>query len=346
MDGHVEPVAAQAPAHEPVAALIPLQSVSFEPAPVEPEARVPIDDLTPAAAPEPSRSAPPPWRKTLIASFAGAALVSGGLGWWLLRTDKRAAPPNAPDLEMPVPATTAPATMEASAGAPVAPIRPAPAVKPARPVDLNDLTKPPAPARVKRAPRKPRARKPKVAAAPTATAGGETLIESHNTSSEPSLPGAAPAAEPPAPAQQEDRGFLLPGVPRRVPPSATKPTADSEAAPATAAIEDPTAKQVREQFVFCAQLLSQGAYADHFDTCLCADARSAAPYHGRRGYYATTLKKAAAAGTLATSAAVKGIVLDGPIARVTADWKSGTTERPRTKTESWQLEDGLWCRHP
>jgi hypothetical protein len=112
------------------------------------------------------------------------------------------------------------------------------------------------------------------------------------------------------------------------------------------AAEDETSRQVREQFVFCAQLLGQGAYGDHFDTCLCADARQAPPYLGRRDSYAAALKKAAAAGTLEISAAVTGIVLDGPVAKVTADWKAGGAGMTRTETESWQLDDGLWCRSP
>lgn len=58
------------------------------------------------------------------------------------------------------------------------------------------------------------------------------------------------------------------------------------------------------------------------------------------------MKKADAHGTLATSAVVTGIVLDGPVAKVTADWKANSLDKPRTETENWQLEDGLWCRNP
>jgi hypothetical protein len=128
------------------------------------------------------------------------------------------------------------------------------------------------------------------------------------------------------------------------PKSAEAPAAGAAPAPETA--EDMTTKQVREQFTFCAQLLSQGAYADHFDTCLCAATREAEPYHGRRGYYAANLKKAADAGKLAISAKVTSIVLDGAVAKVTADWRSAPTGTPRTEAETWQLEDGLWCRYP
>jgi len=146
---------------------------------------------------------------------------------------------------------------------------------------------------------------------------------------------------------------MMPGVPRPVAPkspakpaSGAAPEAAKTEAEGSGAAEDETSRQVREQFVFCAQLLAQGAYADHFDTCLCADARQAPPYRGRRESYAAAMKKAAAAGTLETSAAITGIVLDGPVAKVTADWKAGDAGMTRTETESWQLDDGLWCRSP
>jgi hypothetical protein len=369
MDGTVEPPApepAPVPEPEPAPAFDPGPQLSvapeYEPPPAELEPvplsfGVPSPAAEPAPAPAPEPAAPPShaWRKTLIASFAGAAVASGGLGWWLFHPAKHTAPPAA-DLSMPAPAPAAPAAPEAPVVA-APPASPAPAALPATPparalkkapaVDLNELTKAPAPRTP--AKRARRARKPKPAPEPAPSATEETLIESHDKTAPlapPSEPGAAPAAAAPS----EDRGFLLPGVPRRVPPqSVTKQPAGSpapNAAPAPEAADDATTKQVREQFVFCAQLLSQGAFADHFDTCLCADARQAAPYRGRRGFYATTLKKAASAGTLATSAAVTSIVLDGPVAKVTAAWKSGASEKPRTEMATWQLEDGLWCRYP
>jgi len=386
MDGFVEPAPVPlAPlAAEPAAALTPLEPAPFEP-PAPEAAAEPAADPAPAAAPEPAPSAAATWRKPLVASFAGAALASAVLGWWLLRPVKRAAPAvavldmpaapaAAPAVATPIPPPVLPPAPAAPAAAAAAPA--AAAAAPARPsktpaVDLNELTQAPAKPAIKKPRRRshvPKRRPPVPPPAPAAAkaagpADDETLIESHTSANEPAIPGGAPAGDaPPADAAtaQEDRGFLLPGVPRRVPPSATKPKPGAASAPtpsaaagspaadaaAAAAPEDPTTKQVREQFVFCAQLLSQGAFADHFDTCLCSDARSAAPYRNRRGFYASSLKKAAAAGTLATSAEVKSIVLDGPIAKVTADWKSGASEKPRTETENWQLEDGLWCRYP
>jgi hypothetical protein len=353
MDGSVEP---PAPAPVPAASPEPApEPVSEPPAFMDSDPLAPLPQSSPdLVEPGPSEPAPEPaaptistWRKPLIASFLGATLASGGLGWWLLRPAKRVVP-SPVDLIQPAPASPGPASpappAAPAATASPAPVPPAPplAPKPAARADLNDLTKAPPPAAAKRARRKARAPKPAPEAAPKAE---ETLIESHAASGEPSMPGGAPAAAP-----AEDRGVLLPGVPRRVPPqSVTKPKAGAPAGAAAAspeAGEDGPTKQVREQFVFCAQLLAQEAFADHFDTCLCADARQAAPYRGRRGFYATAMKKASAAGTLETSAAIKSIVLNGPIAKVTADWKSGATEKPRTETETWQLEDGLWCRFP
>ena len=104
--------------------------------------------------------------------------------------------------------------------------------------------------------------------------------------------------------------------------------------------------QVHEQFDFCAQLLSQGAFGDHYDTCLCKDAREAAPYRGRRGYYVTAKKKEAGVGHLESSAKILSSKIEGGVAMVTARWKSGSADKGRTSTQSWKLEDGLWCQAP
>jgi hypothetical protein len=152
----------------------------------------------------------------------------------------------------------------------------------------------------------------------------------------------------------EDHAVMLPGVPRPLPPksdaktkSAATPADDASPAPAAAAPEDSATHQIQEQFEFCAQLLTQGAYADHFDTCLCAEARQAPPYRGRRDFYADTLKKAETAGTLEAIATGPNVVLDGNSAKVTARWRTAAAmTQGGMRTEKWQLEDGLWCRNP
>ncbi|MDP3543348.1 MAG: hypothetical protein Q8T11_12840, partial [Elusimicrobiota bacterium] len=104
--------------------------------------------------------------------------------------------------------------------------------------------------------------------------------------------------------------------------------------------------QVHEQFDFCAQLLAQGAYGDHFDTCLCKDSREAAPYRGRRGFYVTAKKKDAGGGRLETSAKILSSKIDGGVATVTGRFSSGGADKGRTAKQTWKLEDGLWCQAP
>lgn len=104
--------------------------------------------------------------------------------------------------------------------------------------------------------------------------------------------------------------------------------------------------QVHEQFDFCAQLLAQGAFGDHYDTCLCKDTREAAPYRGRRGYYVSARKKEAGSGRLESSAKILSSKIEGGVAMVTARWKSGAEDKGRTSTQNWKLEDGLWCQAP
>ncbi len=104
--------------------------------------------------------------------------------------------------------------------------------------------------------------------------------------------------------------------------------------------------QVHEQFDFCSQLLTQGAFGDYYDTCLCKEAREASPYRGRRGSYVTTKKKEAGAGNLETTAKILTSKLDGDVATVTARWKTTGAAKGRTSSQTWKLEDGLWCQAP
>jgi hypothetical protein len=211
-------------------------------------------------------------------------------------------------------------------------------------------------------------------ASPAAAPGGEPGAAAPASSAPKSIlqpiPSEAPKSilqpipsETPAPAARQPRGspddgFLLPGVPRRVTAPAKAPEKTEEpaeaAAPEAAApparmkadegADDGSARQVKEQFDFCSQLLAQGAYADHFDTCLCADARNNAPYHGRRGYYAKVLADGAKSGHLETIARISSIKVNGSTAEVTARWKESAQDPGRELTQDWRLEDGLWCR--
>ena len=136
-----------------------------------------------------------------------------------------------------------------------------------------------------------------------------------------------------------------PGKP--APPPGIEDQPAKAAAPAEGGEGDQLALvQVHEQFDFCAQLLSQGAFGDHYDTCLCKDAREAAPYRGRLGYYVTAKKKEAGGGHLESSAKILSSKIEGGVALVTARWKSGAEDKGRTSTQNWKLEDGLWCQAP
>jgi hypothetical protein len=199
---------------------------------------------------------------------------------------------------------------------------------------------------------------------------------------EPPAGEAAPPAGEKAPPMIGQRPFSLPGLQR--PPSASdraaapqarapRPSSEEAAPPATdpleslalaepgksqptPGIEDEPVKsaegdqlalvQVHEQFDFCAQLLAQGAFGDHYDTCLCKDARDAAPYRGRRGFYASAKKKEASAGHLETTAKILSSKIDGGSAKVTARWKASSGDKGRTSSQTWKLEDGLWCQAP
>lgn len=385
MDGTIEappaPAISEPPAPKPeVLELMP----SFTAAPFEAPS---VSDPAPLAAP-PAPQEAAPMRNTLIAAFIGATAASSALGWWLLRPSRHPAPvahaPAVAAAPAPAaqPAPTAPPAAETKPGP--APEMPMPTAKPiskpgapimaetpaplkARPHRKARAVTPPLPEHEsqppvaeKPTPRKPRPVKKTVVANDGA---GESLIESHAPSPAPlAEPAAAP---PPAPAAEAARGFILPGIPRRVPKSAVAaseprnisdeqplappgaaPAGTPPAAPASAKPDDPGAQQVREQFDFCAQLLSQGAYSDHFDTCLCADMRSAAPYRGRRGYYASELKKSASAGRLETRAEIISVSINGDSALVKARWKTSAADAGREVLEHWRPEDGLWCRAP
>ena len=313
-----------APVSEPAASVE--SAYVSEPPPV-------VEDAPSPASARPESSA---WRKTLIAAFIGATAASGALGWWLLGPSRRPAPAAArpvPSAPKPSPAAATPLALPPTPA-------PAPMVKPAAaPPAAPKMEEKPA-ARPRRAAKPRRVPKPRAEAAPAL----KTV----------KLPGWTPpkegAAESPAAKSAAGPGFLLPGIPRPVSKSAV--AAPQEAAPAaplagaSAEAEDGVARQVREQFDFCAQLLTQGAYADHFDTCLCSDARAAAPYKGIRGVYAAETQKLAFKKKLETKAEVRSVAIEDNTATVKAWWKNTATGAARESAERWRLEDGLWCRAP
>jgi hypothetical protein len=182
-------------------------------------------------------------------------------------------------------------------------------------------------------------------------------------------PAPAPPPEKKEPAAEPKR-FSLPGLDRPISPSARKPKRpdgepDPTASPEAPAAESPAPKtetpaagapaeagqaeedqlalaQVKEQFDFCTQLLAQGAYGDHYDTCLCKDARKAT----KRSAFVETSKKSAAAGKLENTAKITSSSLSGGTATLVAHWRVLPNEFGRDVTQNWRLEDGLWCRAP
>lgn len=159
----------------------------------------------------------------------------------------------------------------------------------------------------------------------------------------------APQARAPRPASEEAAPTQIAGLDSAVlaEPGKSPPPPGIEDEPAKSAEGDQLALvQVHEQFDFCAQLLAQGAYGDHYDTCLCKDAREAAPYRGRRGFYVSAKKKEAGSGHLETTAKILSSKIDAGVAKVTARWKSGPDDKGREASQTWKLEDGLWCQAP
>ncbi len=154
---------------------------------------------------------------------------------------------------------------------------------------------------------------------------------------------AAPQARAPKPAAGEEPS----APPALAEPGKTPPPPGIEDEPAKAADGDQVALvQVHEQFDFCTQLLAQGAFGDHYDTCLCKDAREAAPYRGRRGFYVSSKKKEAGGGRLESTAKILSSKLDNGVATIKARWKAGANDKGRDASQTWKLEDGLWCQAP
>ena len=318
----------------------PVPSPAFS-VPVEPVAELPAPFVPPVVETAPIAAQPlvdaATRRKTMIAAFVIAVAAGGGLGWRLLRPAK--IPPPGRDLTLSIPEPSRPASRQQSAAAsrPVEP--PVPAAKPL--LAVPSPAPAPATASIPRRDLKPKpeakaeTRIAKRAAKAAAKAASEA--------------GPEPAATLKDSVPPADRAFILPGIPRPVSKSVTKETSDATKSqkPSEAPAEDEgAARQVREQFDFCSQLLAQGAFADHFDTCLCADARAADPYRGRRGFYAGSLAKASSGGRLETKVDILSVKLEETSATVNARWKVRPSDAGREAAEKWRLEDGLWCRAP
>jgi len=341
-------------------------SPAFDPAP------------SPAASPEPAPAPEkaPLWKRPVVlAAFAGLILAASGVAYMTL--GKKAPAASVAELT-PEPAPP-PAPAEPVAPPPAEPLysTPAPTSSPSIPDPRARKAK----AKPKRV-RKPRpSRAPKPAPAAEADPGDkDPLLEALLTDA--TQPRAEASPEPARKPAAKPAKFSLPGLQRPVSASdraaapkgtslsndeaVTKlldgpdepPLAEPGAAspPPRPGIEDEPAKsaegdqlalvQVHEQFDFCAQLLAQGAYGDHYDTCLCKDARDAAPYRGRRAFYVTAKKKDASDGRLEASAKILSLRIDAGVATVKAKWKSSAADKGRDASQAWKLEDGLWCQAP
>lgn len=329
MDATVEPPRAQAgPEPEPAPPPDPIPATDLS-APVEPLVDLPAPFVPPSVEPAPISAQPlvgaANRRKAMIASFIAAAVAAGGgLGWRLLRPAKR--PPPSRDLTLSVPEPSRPAPRPQSS----ADSKPIETSAPSAQTVLASSSPAPVPA-----PTPVPAPIPRHAPKPKPAARAETTVAKRAARA--AVQAAAEAVPEPAAALKDsappaDRGFILPGIPRPV----SKSAAEDEGA----------SRQVREQFDFCSQLLAQGAFADHFDTCLCSDARAADPYRGRRGFYAGSLAKASSGGRLETKADILSVKLEGISATVNARWKVRPSDAGRETAEKWRLEDGLWCRAP
>ncbi|MBI3289755.1 MAG: zinc ribbon domain-containing protein [Elusimicrobia bacterium] len=312
----------------------------------------------------------PAWKRPALAAclFAGVAAASA-VAWRYLARPQAPPPEAASELEAPAPPSVAAVAPEPPAPAPVPMVAaPVPAPGPrAKPQAAQTL--PPAKPKRKRR-RRPKAAPEEPKPAPSAAATEDPALEALLSEAA----GPAPAA-----AAAESKLFIMPGLQRPIsaseraairnaetnaprpktaepPPSpapvepaapAPEQTAEPKPAPEAATEGDQLAlMQVHEQFNFCAQLLAQGAFGDHYDTCLCDDAREAAPYRGRRSLYISILKKDASAARLRTAASILSSKLDGGTATVSARWSGGSGDRGVDVAQRWRLEDGLWCRAP
>jgi hypothetical protein len=190
---------------------------------------------------------------------------------------------------------------------------------------------------------------PQIGQRPAAKPGQFSLPGLQRPASVSDRPSPAARAPRPAAAQEAPAPDAAPEAPAAAlaEPGKSAPPPGIEDEPAKSAEGDQLALvQVHEQFDFCSQLLAQGAYGDHYDTCLCKDAREAAPYRGRRGFYVSAKKKEANGGHLETTAKILSSKIENGVASIKARWKTSSADKGRDASQSWKLEDGLWCQAP
>lgn len=356
------------------------------PHPIEPARSLMPDypGETEAPAAEPQASVTPPRRGALVlAAVAGVAALSAAAGWLALRPAP--APTAGGDLILSAPIAAQPGASASSAPMEPASADAIPASPPAaspsptsRPARTPKRAKTGGTAVMPNDAAAPRPRRSRRTASPAPVEPPEEpadaiLIESRAAADEPMVPGARPdqpLGDPDA-APAASPSEFLPGIPRKPglkaprPKATAKPASDADASALDAALDTaPAAKasgavktaanpadalalqQAVEEFEFCAQLLAQGAYADHFDTCLCKETRQKAPYRNRRGFYASSLEKEAAAGRLEVSAEIVSTRMVDGAARIVAKWKSKGSDPGREVDETWIMDDGLWCKAP
>ncbi|MDD5656457.1 MAG: zinc ribbon domain-containing protein [Elusimicrobia bacterium] len=280
-----------------------------------------------AAQPQPSPVVDPPNPKAqetppalprsrqaaLAAWLLGGIVMAAAGGYWWQANRKVPAPPAPPAAVSPPPAAPAP--------------EPRPVAESPRPrPPAAAPEKPPTPTRAKAsggipsakpAPKKIR-RPRRNAAAPPAAAGSPAPILTRLPGMSIKTSGLAPeAALRPAAAAGTNR-----------PPA--PPTADSL-----------MADGAKDQFQFCHQLMRQGAFGEFYDSCLCAEARQAAPYNGRRKAFVADAAGRPDSG-FGADFRETGTEVDGRLVSITAEWDlpGGALRR----TERWIIEDGLWCR--
>lgn len=324
-------------------------------APPEPESAPLV--FTPAPAPPPT-----PW-KTYAASAAAVLTTFLIFFIWLKPKKKPAPPTDAPALVMAAPkAEAVPAARREAAARPPARPKPSTALPKPLPTVLPDPVHRRRRRRSAPPPEPPSAPPPEALpeplpeqpeAAPNKPAAEEKKLNELLESSipkkapqkvKPEDPSSGPTIfEKPKPAAPKlPEGLVLPGIPQRLEPRPQPSAVDHEKLALDGA---------REQFDFCHQLIRQQAYGDVFDTCLCRGARKAAPYKGDKEVYVTVSRQTAAAAALEgkenSSLEIASAKLTDPsTAQITARWKGGKKNKGKETTETWQLEEGLWCLQP
>lgn len=316
------------------------QGAAEPPAPAQP-APVPA-----AKPPEPFFSDEPPTaaqksHKTILIAAVVFSVTLSALAAFML--SRQPAP-------KPEPAQPAAATPPAAPPAPEpAPPRPAAPPEPAAPA-----AQPPVP----EAPPQPKRKRRKKPSAPALPPELPPAPEQPKTESEPAenpdqaaTPASAqPAAAdepPPAPAEPAAPELALPGLTKKVRKKPAAASAPEDAAKNESAPEPPLSEgdklmlnSAKEQFNFCHQLMSQGAFGDFYDACLCAAAKKDPQYKGRRRVFVDkTAKDNFEAGA---KFEISDARVDGPNVLITAQWSRADGDNLRT--EKWTAEEGLWCR--